>query len=452
MAYSFILSMKVLTDYITKGVCIMDTIFTRDSTLSPSETLQRASSVLSSIQHPVSFLPSAHFYAASSEQHLVGTAISMDFLQSKVYKSYRKKRFRELSSYCFDTILSPKEFFQQLLGNMGKFLYIRCQPDFFNLYPSDCLPAMLVLANELYEASLNYTDDKAFEISEAFYIDFSRYLFHQIDWWLVHCFYSGRSTMQDFLFTSAFDIEKDSSAMELLSYQLTGYILDLLYYYVSSNGQETNCSKAAFRESIAEDKQEIASLNQQVTSLTALCTQLKKDNLSYKRQLEQSFSQTTGEDEKIGDIQRELEQVYTRLKKISWEKDKLTEKNAQLIEENHLLEQLFSERNREKNGTTFSSIDYSLPFLFVGGHYSTVDKLRFLFPNSRFIFNDKEVPKILDLSTCKAMFVFTSFVSHTLYNKTKSMCKSAGIPVIHVNHSGLKAVLGEISSGYTMLS
>ena len=124
----------------------MDTIFTRDSTLSPSETLQRASSVLSSIQHPVSFLPSAHFYAASSEQNLVGTAISMDFLQSKVYKSYRKKRFRELSSYCFDTILSPKEFFQQLLGNMGKFLYIRCQPDFFNLYPSDCLPAMLVLA------------------------------------------------------------------------------------------------------------------------------------------------------------------------------------------------------------------------------------------------------------------------------------------------------------------
>lgn len=102
----------------------MDTIFTRDSTLSPSETLQRASSVLSSIQHPVSFLPSAHFYAASSEQNLVGTAISMDFLQSKVYKSYRKKRFRELSSYCFDTILSPKEFFQQLLGNMGKFLYI----------------------------------------------------------------------------------------------------------------------------------------------------------------------------------------------------------------------------------------------------------------------------------------------------------------------------------------
>ena len=96
MAYSFILSMKVLTDYITKGVCIMDTIFTRDSTLSPSETLQRASSVLSSIQHPVSFLPSAHFYAASSEQNLVGTAISMDFLQSKVYKSYRKKRFREL--------------------------------------------------------------------------------------------------------------------------------------------------------------------------------------------------------------------------------------------------------------------------------------------------------------------------------------------------------------------
>lgn len=258
--------------------------------------------------------------------------------------------------------------------------------------------------------------------------------------------------MQDFLFTSAFDIDKDSSAMELLSYQLTGYILDLLYYYVSSNGQETDCSKAAFRESIAEDKQEIASLNQQVTSLTALCTQLKKDNLSYKRQLEQSFSQTTGEDEKIGDIQRELEQVYTRLKKISWEKDKLTEKNAQLIEENHLLEQLFSERNREKNGTTSSSIDYSLPFLFVGGHYSTVDKLRFLFPNSRFIFNDKEVPKILDLSTCKAMFVFTSFVSHTLYNKTKSMCKSAGIPVIHVNHSGLKAVLGEISSGYTMLS
>ena len=203
----------------------MDTIFTRDSTLSPSETLQRASSVLSSIQHPVSFLPSAHFYAASSEQNLVGTAISMDFLQSKVYKSYRKKRFRELSSYCFDTILSPKEFFQQLLGNMGKFLYIRCQPDFFNLYPSDCLPAMLVLANELYEASLNYTDDKAFEISEAFYIDFSRYLFHQIDWWLVHCFYSGRSTMQDFLFTSAFDIDKDSSAMELLSYQLTVYHL-----------------------------------------------------------------------------------------------------------------------------------------------------------------------------------------------------------------------------------
>ena len=41
----------------------MDTIFTRDSTLSPSETLQRASSVLSSIQHPVSFLPSDHFYA-----------------------------------------------------------------------------------------------------------------------------------------------------------------------------------------------------------------------------------------------------------------------------------------------------------------------------------------------------------------------------------------------------
>ena len=161
---------------------------------------------------------------------------------------------------------------------------------------------------------------------------------------------------------------------------------------------------------------------------------------------------TLSGDEKIGDIQRELEQVYTRLKKISWEKDKLTEKNAQLIEENHLLEQLFSERNREKNGTTSSSIDYSLPFLFVGGHYSTVDKLRFLFPNSRFIFNDKEVPKILDLSTCKAMFVFTSFVSHTLYNKTKSMCKSAGIPVIHVNHSGLKAVLGEISSGYTMLS
>ena len=51
----------------------MDTIFTRDSTLCPSETLQRASSVLSSIQHPVSFLPSAHFYAASGwYSHIYG--------------------------------------------------------------------------------------------------------------------------------------------------------------------------------------------------------------------------------------------------------------------------------------------------------------------------------------------------------------------------------------------
>ena len=65
----------------------MDTIFTRDSTLSPSETLQRASSVLSSIQHPVSFLPSAHFYAASSEQNLVGTAISISLIAKNVFGS-----------------------------------------------------------------------------------------------------------------------------------------------------------------------------------------------------------------------------------------------------------------------------------------------------------------------------------------------------------------------------
>lgn len=424
----------------------MGPLSTRASTSAQPETLQRVSSVLDTIQHPTSFLPSAHFVFA--EMSFVGFTLTSDFLQSKGYRSYQKKRLRELSSYCFHSVFGQKEFFLQLLGNLGEFLYLDYQPDFFNFYPSDYMPAMIVLANELYSAAVSNETGEALELWELFYLDFSRNLFHQLDWWLVHCFYSRRSTVQDFLFTSAFDPHKDKTVLDMFSYQLTGYILDMLYYYVSSNGQETGCLKAAFKDQISQKEQELFCLKKELTSLKSSCDQLKQENFSYKNQLTQELSKTIGDDERLTGLKRELEESRIRLKKLSQENEKLVQKKAELIEENDLLKQLFIERNSDGSDVSCSCIDYSKPYLFVGGHYSTVDKLRLLFPNSRFIFTEKEVPKLLDLTTCNGVFVFTSFVSHSLYNKTKSMSKSAGIPFVHINHSGLKAAIDEINTGF----
>ena len=91
----------------------MGPLSTRASTSAQPETLQRVSSVLDTIQHPTSFLPSAHFVFA--EMSFIGFTLTSDFLQSKGYRSYQKNAYGNSLLIVSILFLDKKNFFYSYL-------------------------------------------------------------------------------------------------------------------------------------------------------------------------------------------------------------------------------------------------------------------------------------------------------------------------------------------------
>lgn len=81
---------------------------------------------------------------------------------------------------------------------------------------------------------------------------------------------------------------------------------------------------------------------------------------------------------------------------------------------------------------------YDKNYLFVGGHYNTLNKLKNEFPNAKFVAKPSDkVDKDVD-----AIVFLTSFTNHNIYSKVRNKYHST--PYIHTTHSGTEYIINEM--------
>lgn len=91
------------------------------------------------------------------------------------------------------------------------------------------------------------------------------------------------------------------------------------------------------------------------------------------------------------------------------------------------------------------NIDFDGRYIFVGGHYSTVAKLRKLFPNAVFILKETETIQPNMLKDLDHVVYLSRFMNHCMYKNVRDKVKGTNIPEFHSIKIGCEAILKDMS-------
>ena len=142
----------------------------------------------------------------------------------------------------------------------------------------------------------------------------------------------------------------------------------------------------------------------------------------------------------------DAEEVKKEIERLRTENAAYEEHEKSMMEE----AELYWEFDQEEIQRDLYEHLFSKRIIFVGGHLRTLDKLKELFPNSRFVDtmrNDKLNLSAKDVRSYECVVYFTRFLSHTDFQKVRSVYMGKQkTQEIMINQTGLNAALNTISN------
>ena len=117
------------------------------------------------------------------------------------------------------------------------------------------------------------------------------------------------------------------------------------------------------------------------------------------------------------------------------ELDLVNEENLNSCKEDDLSDKVIEELN----------IDFNAKYIFVGGHYSTVAKLRKLFPKAIFILKETETIQPNMIKDLDHVVYLSRFMNHCMYKNVRDKIKGTNIPEFHSMKIGCEAILKDMS-------
>lgn len=181
-----------------------------------------------------------------------------------------------------------------------------------------------------------------------------------------------------------------------------------------------------------------ANLREELFRISVLATRVAKENadlVAANDQLKLELSKKASVKEKIIRVEdtTRISELNKGIKRRDHEIAQLKSKVEELSQTHEIVEK------RKENG---KDVDFDKKFVFVGGHFNTVQQLEKLFCNACFYSREAEVDKDA-IRSADGIVYLTDFMSHTIYYKVKNL--SWGISQVHCTGSNVLKILEAIA-------
>jgi hypothetical protein len=180
---------------------------------------------------------------------------------------------------------------------------------------------------------------------------------------------------------------------------------------------------------------------------------LEEDNEELNKQIEKAEENNEVLLKKIKTLEEKNEELKNLINKkdkelLKQEHDGSMIKNIEVDKpeiKEEIQEELIEVPNEEIEEITNESIDSTKKLLFVGGHTSTVKKLKDLYKNSEGISNCTTVCSANYLRKLDGIVFLTNFISHSLYKKIRNAAETNGCKWVHCPNENVDLIVKEIN-------
>jgi hypothetical protein len=193
-----------------------------------------------------------------------------------------------------------------------------------------------------------------------------------------------------------------------------------------------------------------------INNLEKANSKMVEENKKLKQQIETKQSET----ERLLNKIKALEEKNNELQKTINKKDKeLLKKEHQVSSIKNIetvnskiqkapKEEVIEVTNEEIKEVEIESIDTDKKLLFIGGHTSTVKKLKNLYKNSDGITSCSTMCSANYIKKFDGIVFLTNFISHALYEKIKNVAKPNNCKWIHCHSDNVDLIVKEINKNF----